>query len=367
MRKKERLLRLLKKYIKGTANAEEAAFVEAYYDHFGEKELPIEEGTEERLLTGIDTRIVEMERFTAKRNRKAWIAMTAAAATVLFFIGLGWLHYHGQKAGKQPVAVHDLSPGRAGALLQFADRRPSILLDTARDGALGAGVTKTAAKVSVADYDAEAITYATLSTPNARTYQLVLPDGSTVWLNAASSVRFPTKFTGKDRVVEISGEVDIRVAPDKEHPFRVRAGQREWQVLGTEFDINAYADEPVVRTTLIEGAVKTEGVVLKPGQQSVVRQSDNAVTVLNNINTDDVVAWRNGLFVFNDKTDLPTVMRTIARWYDVRVEYEGSVPTVELGGKISRNSSASEVLQILSYSTNIQFHIEPGKIVVLGH
>jgi len=357
----------LDKYLKGTANAEESAFVEAYYAHFGEQEVPAEEGTDKRLWTKIDTRIVEMERFPAKQKRRVWAPMTAAAVIVFFCVGLIYLYNQQQRKTSPIVRTYDLSPGKAGALLKFDNQPAPILLDTAKNGVLGNGITKTAARVSIADTKEEEVAYATLSTPNGRTYQLQLPDGSVVWLNAASSIRFPTRFTGKERAVEITGEVDIRVAQNKQQPFRVRAGDQEWEVLGTEFNINAYNDEPFIRTTLLEGAVKTHtNTILKPGQQSVVRRADKQEKVMDHVNTDDVVAWKNGLFVFSDNTDLPTVLRAIARWYNVKIVYEGPIPAAELGGKISRNNSASDVLKILSYSTNIQFRIEPDKIVVLN-
>jgi transmembrane sensor len=382
---KKKLLRLLDKYVKGTATVGETAFLESYYDHFDElaketqkdKEvLPDERHRlEAALLKRIDARIAEMEGFHGgqeKLHRRPWFRIAAAAAVVLCCIGTGYL-YIGRPSTRSAVTIgHDLQPGKMGALLTFENKRPPILLDTARNGLIASGVTKSAAKVRVgpdaaASGDETEIMYATLSTPNARTQALELPDGSMVWLNASSSIRFPTRFTRKERVVEVTGEVDLKVTHNERQPFKVVTGGQEWEVLGTEFDINAYGDEPVIRTTLLEGALRTRGVVLKPGQQSIVKRAGDEMRILKDVNTAEAVAWKDGIFVFSDHTDLATVMREIARWYDVSIEYQGPVPELELGGKIPRNSNASEVLKILSYSTNVRFGIEQKKIIVINH
>jgi ferric-dicitrate binding protein FerR (iron transport regulator) len=176
-----------------------------------------------------------------------------------------------------------------------------------------------------------------------------------VWLNAASSIRFPTAFTS-DRRVTITGEVYMEVAPDKAKPFIVKAANTEVQVLGTAFNINAYPDEATVKTTLVEGSVKIAGNVLKPGQAF-----KNGQLVSTNVEQD--VAWKNGLFDFQDK-DLREVMRQLARWYNINVIYENGIPEVEFGGQMGRNLKLSTVLTFLK-KTNIHFKLEGNTLTVM--
>ena len=384
---RQRLLRIMRRYANGKATSAEAGFIESYYDHFDamndsddpetspiEKLMTSEEQvlTEKSLWNGIHLRIAEMQLDEQKLRRltiRPWVRWTAAAVVAGVLAGAGYLYRPSRPVSREKnIVVHDLQPGRTGALLTFTGGRPPILLDTARIGSLGDGVVKTAARVRVGDPGSTGgvgeIMYATLSTPRGRTQAVQLPDGSVAWLNAASSIRFPTRFTGGQRVVEVTGEVDIQVARNKEQPFRVLSAGRQWEVLGTEFNINIYDDEPVIRTTLLEGAVRVDGKILKPGQQAVAPRGGGKSRIDDNVSTEDAVAWKNGVFVFGNKKGLREVMREMARWYNVEVDYEGEGPDVELNGKSSRDLSASEALKILSYTTNLQFRIEGGKIVV---
>jgi transmembrane sensor len=165
------------------------------------------------------------------------------------------------------------------------------------------------------------VLFNTLTTPRGGQFRLALPDGSEVWLNAASSIKYPTAFTGKDRKVEITGEAYFEIAHDASKPFKVRVNGMEVNVLGTHFNINAYHDEAFVNTTLLQGKVSLTkaGAValLRPGQQARV-DNTRSISVLNNVDVDQVVAWKNGYFSF-EKADLQTVMRQIARWYDVDI------------------------------------------------
>jgi ferric-dicitrate binding protein FerR (iron transport regulator) len=195
---------------------------------------------------------------------------------------------------------------------------------------------------------------------------LVLPDGSRVWLNAASSIRYPTAFSGSRREVEITGEVYLEVAPDARRTFAVHTNGLTIDVLGTSFDVNAYADEAVIRTTLLSGAVKiadgTRERVLRPGDQAEVSKGGD-IKVTDQVDVDQVMGWKDGYFTFNN-TDLATVMREISRWYDVDIVYAGKVPDRKFGGAISRNNNASEVLKVLEES-KVSFRIEGKKIIVL--
>ncbi|MEO6980957.1 MAG: FecR domain-containing protein, partial [Mucilaginibacter sp.] len=184
-------------------------------------------------------------------------------------------------------------------------------------------------------------------------------------LNSASSLRYPTSFTGKDRTVELTGEAYFEVAKNKSQPFNVKTTNQTVQVLGTHFNVNAYADERVVKTTLLEGCVKvfsaTANVMISPGQQSAL--ANNGSFVINkDLDTDEIIAWKNGVFQFNE-ADIQTIMRQIARWYDIDVEFKGAMPANTYHGKISRNSNVSQVLKILELS-GINFTIEGRKISV---
>jgi ferric-dicitrate binding protein FerR (iron transport regulator) len=218
--------------------------------------------------------------------------------------------------------------------------------------------------------EAEAVSYNTMSTPRGRQYTLVLSDGSKVWLNAASSITFPTSFMGKERNVEITGEAYFEVAHDAERPFKVKVGDMQVQVLGTHFNVNAYEDEGDIKTTLLEGSVKVskgnENTLIVPGEQAVILNSPSGVggiTVKKDIDLDEVVAWKNGLFNFNN-ADLKTVMRQLSRWYNVNIIYTGEIPNRVFGGEMQRDLHLSQVLKLLE-KNNVHFKID-GKNIVVG-
>jgi len=302
---------------------------------------------------------------------------TAAAAAILLLVSLGGYFYFNSGTEKQIATTetqeqrfkNDVAPGGNKAVLTLSDGS-QIILDSAKNGTLTQqGNTKILklddGKLTYNSTNANAeILYNTISTPKGGQYQIALADGSKVWLNAASSLKFPTAFNGKERIVELTGEAYFEVSKSAAKPFTVNVNDMNVQVLGTHFNINAYNDEAVIKTTLLEGSVKINkgsfSTILQPGQQAQVAKE---IKVVNDIAVDDVLAWKNGFFSFN-KADLQTVMRQIARWYDVEISYEGKIPTREFGGKINRNSNASEVLKILEES-KVHFRIEGKKIVVM--
>jgi ferric-dicitrate binding protein FerR (iron transport regulator) len=204
--------------------------------------------------------------------------------------------------------------------------------------------------------------------PRGRQYQVILPDGSHVWLNAASSIRYPTAFTGKDRSVDITGEAYFEVARDPARPFRVKVAGTQVDVLGTHFNIMAYEEENAISTTLLEGAVKVSRAgashLLQPGQEARMLKDARGIEVLDDAPLSETIAWKNGFFFFHNASSLQVVMRQIARWYDVTVAYEGTPHAMEFGGKISRHSNLSEVLKILEIS-KVHFRIENQKIIVM--
>ena len=210
------------------------------------------------------------------------------------------------------------------------------------------------------------ISYNTISTPRAAQYQIQLSDGTKVWLNAASSLRYPTSFSGQDRNVELTGEGYFEVAKNKDKPFHVRVGAIEVEVLGTHFNIMAYEDEATIQTTLLEGSVKVsyhnQTDLLKPGRQARLNRTDNKIFT-SDANVQQVVAWKNGYFYF-DKSDIKTIMRQVSRWYDLNIVYESSVPDMKFSGKIERSLPLSGISHLLE-SGQIHFRIEGKNCIMM--
>jgi ferric-dicitrate binding protein FerR (iron transport regulator) len=300
-----------------------------------------------------------------------------AAAVILLAIGIFWWTRKADLPGtqKQVAKQMDVPPGKTGAILTLGDGT-QVSLDTvknatvAQEGGVTAKVTAGALVYDGAVKENEVV-YNTMSTPKGRTYQMTLPDGTEVHLNAASSIRFPTAFLGKERTVEVTGEVFMNVAKNSKQPFHVKVnGKENIDVLGTQFNVNAYSDEESIKTTLLEGSVRMSSVndnttsgndksiILKPGQQA--QSKGNSFQLNNNVDIDEVVAWKNGYFHF-DKADLRYVTRQLARWYDIEAVYKGDAST--FSGVIPRNFSLSQLLQFLKLS-GIDGHLENGKLVI---
>lgn len=306
--------------------------------------------------------------FTGKRRwlmPAAAVCMMLILATSVFFIE--------QRIHRAPVkhlAVADVPPGRTGAVLTL-DNGKEIVLNAAGDGELAeqgnALIRKSGDVVSYVPVGGEAlpVVYNTMSTPKGQQISLVLADGSRVWLNAASSIRFPSAFTGDMRKVEVTGEVYFEVAhasdPRRKRsiPFTVVANGTTVEVLGTHFNINAYTDEPFITTTLLEGAVKvrkgSQEVRLSPGQQSVLTP-DGQLTINTHVNTEEIMAWKEGYFHF-ESASLATVLRQFSRWYNVDIVFEGKMPEEKFFAIVKRSSSLSTVLKVLQ-ATNVHFSIE---------
>ncbi len=305
-----------------------------------------------------------------------------AAAAAILLVVLGTLYFTGRQAGsRDKVAVAgkkgsrialDIPPGTDGSVITLADGR-RIVLDSVQNGELSVqgstSILKQGGRLAYLQHGhaGQEILYNTMTIPRGRQYQLILPDGSHVWLNAASSIRYPAAFTGKERKVEMTGEAYFEVAKNAAKPFRVKIGEAEVEVLGTHFNIMAYEEEGTVKTTLLEGAVKVTRAhasgMLRPGQEAQLNKNGEGITVIDDAPLSEAVAWKNGMFFFN-QASLQTVMRQIARWYDVEIVYEGDIPPMEFGGKISRKSNVSEVLKILQLS-KVHFRIEGKKIIVM--
>lgn len=284
--------------------------------------------------------------------------MRFAAAAVLLLCAVGGYKLFVQKENiiRQTVSgndiIKDADPGHNGAVLTLSNGQ-SFTLDTAGNGTLAKGITKSANLLSVAGGSNTA--YATLVTPLGRQQQLKLSDGTIAWLNAGSSIRFPTVFAGNQRIVEITGEVYFEVVHNSKQPFIVKAGKEEIRDIGTHFDVNAYSDEPTVKTTLVEGSVQIGKCVLKPGEQ----YANGNVT---KVDADGAVAWVSGYFHF-DHADIHTVMKQLARWYNVQVQYEGNIPSEVFGGDMQRSLKLSQVLDVLT-GTEIHYTLDGNKLTI---
>lgn len=303
----------------------------------------------------------------------------AVAASILLIVGSGYFIWNSNSndrkiSSEYPMIEIDFNPGRDGAILTLGNGE-QIVLDSTKNGTLALqGNTSVLKKNGQIIYEVEgtdtAMLFNTLSTPRGRQYNLVLADGSKVWLNAASSITYPIAFKGNERKILVTGEAYFEVAHNPTMPFRVSivspAGDAgEIEVLGTHFNINSYEDEAATKTTLLQGKVKMSSkgasVFLEPGQQAQISAVGKMKTI-NNVDVDEVMAWKNGFFEFND-ADIKSVMRQLARWYDVDVVYEGNIPKQEFGGKMQRDMKLSQVLKILD-KYGVHFRTESGKIIV---
>jgi ferric-dicitrate binding protein FerR (iron transport regulator) len=312
--------------------------------------------------------------------RRLRIIWYRSAAAVLLLLGAGAVYYSIYKkpqetASQTPPPVADVLPGGNKAVLTLSGGR-QIILDSARQGDLviegNAKVSKlSSGRLNYRSIDNTAKTtsteYNTLSTPRGGQYQLTLADGTVVWLNAASSITYPTTFTGSRRDVAITGEAYFEVKYKASQPFRVTVGKDTIEDLGTHFNINAYSDEPALTTTLLEGRVRVDApgssVILEPGQRAISIPAGSLI-VNSYVDLEEAIAWKNGMFQFN-RADIQTVMRQIARWYNVEVRFEGAVSDDRFWGKLPRDANVSQVLHVLQ-KEQIHFRIE-GKTIIVTH
>jgi ferric-dicitrate binding protein FerR (iron transport regulator) len=414
---RKKLIRLIQKYLADKASPEEEQFLEAYYNCFDKevtKQETMEEEEKEALSGEMKAAIWQQIENTQQQApvvpwvKRSWFRVTVAAVTIaVVCLPVYYLITH--TAERKPVAktvvrsvpVHDALPGGNKAMLTLNDGS-IIVLDSVQNGMLHEqGNVKVMKQEGQLKYQSvpqggsngqlASVAYNTLSTPRGGQYQLVLPDGSKVWLNAASSIRFPTAFAGNEREVELTGEAyfeitTLRLSSGEKMPFRVviapsSSGESrgEVEVLGTHFNVNAYNDEEFIRTTLLEGKVKVtsgaarrdqpavnnkQSAILAPGQQAVITSSKGgAIKTINDADTEGAVAWKNGLFYFDD-VNIEAIMRQLSRWYQVQVVYKGKIPDRRFAGQVSRNANLSQVLKILELS-KVHFTIEGETVTVM--
>lgn len=304
--------------------------------------------------------------------RRRFVRYAAAAA---IFLGAGiytWtvIKPVDNKDGQGMIATEVIAPGREGAILTLADGS-KVVLDSMGNGVVanqgGARVFLHNGQLGYTPAGNAEAAYNTISTPKGRQFRLLLPDGTKVWLNAASAVKYPTAFTGSERRIELAGEAYFEVAKNAGQPFKVITNGTEVAVLGTSFNINAYDNEPAIRTTLLDGSVRVQAYeqsqTLKPGEQAAVNIHKQQLVLLKETDLDKIMAWKNGLFNFEDAS-LEEVMRQLERWYDIEVTYAKGIPAIRFGGEINKQNTLQDVLQILEKS-NVHFRLEQGRKLVV--
>lgn len=381
---------LIEKYLAGKATPEEKLLLNEWYYSFKDSEVEVTAGeneTEQQMGERIKIRLLETIRQEGEQPvivpRGKW-KMTAAAAVIFMLLSAGTYFIFLSKSSKKEIAKietakpelkNDIAPGGNKAVLTLADGS-AVILDSVSNGIISRQGNIEIKKLNngllaytingkqVTEND-EAF-YNTISTPRGGQYQVTLADGTMVWLNAASSIRFPVLFTGTERKVEITGEAYFEVTKNKAMPFKVKTAGSEVEVLGTHFNVNAYNDESLIKTTLLEGSVKVStgnqgAKILQPGQQSGISK-EGKISVFNNADIEEVMAWKNGRFQFKS-ADLKSILRQISRWYDVDIVYNGNV-NLHFTGQLPRNDNASKVFEKLALTGEVHFKIDGKRIIV---
>ncbi|KIA95388.1 hypothetical protein OC25_05965 [Pedobacter kyungheensis] len=385
---KEQFLILIDKYINGEATDGEKLLVEAYYARLrGEwdvdtAEIKNEKAIRETLFKQISAEIKTSNDTLVKIRpaKRQLIWWYSAAALLLIVFSIAIILYKAKTAiGPRAIDYAALiSPGGNKAILTLANGK-KIILDSISNGAIaeqnGIQIKKKSngtleyiqLTASPSDNQIQNISN-TIQTPRGGQYKIILEDGTIVWLNAASSLRYPLHFNGSERRVELSGEGYFEVAHLKTKPFIVVTSKQEVEVLGTHFNINAYSDEDEVKTTLLEGSVKvkafrdkTQSKYLKPGEQSVLNNSNWQVK---QVDAATQVDWKNGRFIFKDE-ELKSVMRKLSRWYDIEVGYTGPVENLNFSGRISRSKTLKDVLRILMRTNDVNFKVNERRVTVM--
>lgn len=396
--KSEKFKELVEKYLDGKINNEEEQLLFLYYDKiqgnvqaWDEELLGSQEDARLRLLNNI---ISDVKQHQPAKPKRKWIAVAALWFSILSVGGLLYFYQPVVQADKTAIQ-EDIPAGKYRAVLTLADGS-KILLDDQSHGTLTRQgdvlVRGTVPGQLIYDSQGRAddlatVKYNTIATPRGGQYQVILPDGTGVWLNAESSITFPTRFNRKERTVSTTGEVYFEVAKlalskneeaaaikdnpaVQKVPFFIKTKRQTVSVLGTHFNINAYDNEDAIKTSLLEGSVqvtdqtgKSESVFLRPGEQSLLYPGRSGI-VLHEFNADNVVAWKDGMFIF-DRSEIRTVMKQLERWYDVKVNYQGEVPNVEYTGSLPRNRSLNKVLRMLEQTGGARFKIKESEIIVL--
>ncbi len=365
-------LTIIEKYIEGISSSSENAYIEKWYESIQEVDAAS--------VFNIDTIGGEMylkirEKLLPAKQQKLFRVhkLYKVAAVLIVAICGAWVYSYFANTDKpQPIT---LMPGSAKAILKLANGS-TILLDSSYSGNLAFDGGAKISKLSDGAIAYQAIkgaqvepTYNEMEIPAGGRYTLKLPDGSVIWLNSVSSIRFPTRFVGNVRKVFLKGEAFFEVTHNKAKPFIVEvAGKQQTTVLGTSFNISAYEDDPVAITTLISGSVKINAaigsayMVLQPGQQSITNTIGN-IKAKNNVNIEQVTAWKNGYFLF-DRTDISEIMKQVARWYNANIEIDPKLKGQTYSGKIPKGESIVKFLNILETTNMVKYNIYGNKVKI---
>jgi transmembrane sensor len=368
---------LIEKYKENTCTEKEKAQIESWYlKHLEESHSS---PSQER-INSVNLRMKKaiFDRIQPEKHTYSLFSRIGIAASFLLFLSVGGyflLIKHPTTPAIAKNEIHDAIPGSNKAILTLSNGHKIILNNVVKGLLTREGNTRinktddgeiVYQKENTA-YGQRNLSYNTISTPRGGQWKLTLADGSRVWLNANSTIRYPITFPANEREIEITGEAYLEVAKDQHKPFRVHSNGQTVEVLGTHFNINAYADEEETKTTLLEGSVKIikgqSMQLIKPGQQARTRVDKNGITVYHDVDMAAEVSWKDGYFRFNN-ADLPSVMRQFARWYDVEVIDKSKPGVHEFNGKISRQANLSRVLKILSLG-GLHFKIEGKQLIVL--
>lgn len=374
--------KLIEKYKQGNCSPDEKLLIENWFHHLGENDSS--EFTEDELIDARRRLNANMLDLTEVSSSNIVWKKYLSAAALLIFISVSVYFYLQSSPNTltQDVnkVINDIKPGGNIATLTLSDGK-KISLSDLENGEIaeqqGIKIIKSSDGQLVytlnnSQVNSESTAYNTIETPMGGQYQINLPDGSKVWLNSGSSLRYPVKFNSLERNIEISGEAYFEVTKKEGLPFKVKVGEQEVEVLGTHFNVMAYTDEASINTTLIEGSVKVsngkKSKIIIPGQQSRLKNGEIEV---HSVDIDEVIAWKDGFFLFKNE-NLQSMMRKISRWYDVEVIYQGNIAGKSFGGKISRSRNISEVLNILESTGSIHFEVvnensksNEGRVIVM--
>ncbi|MBS1577379.1 MAG: FecR domain-containing protein [Bacteroidetes bacterium] len=379
-----RVARLIAGFVRGTLSRNEQVELDEWVAASDENMQLFERLTDEKNIEAATKwmETIETEKALEKKKEKmvfnkaatgrVWLRLLPYAVAASVIIVFGLLYFKPFKSHDVPPEIvisktNDILPGSNKATLTFENGKIIVLDSTASDTSIN-GQIKILQQQGEIVYNDQSMTnnlaYHTLTIPRKGQYKLVLPDGTKVWLNAESSIRYPTSFGGNERKVFVTGETYFEVAKDKTKPFRVIVNDITVEALGTKFNINAYTNEPFVTTTLVEGSVlvskgKTDNI-LKPGQQAKLSATDFTIA---DIDADDVIVWKDNQFRFPNMT-LDVIMRQVERWYDAEIVFENH-PTDHFNIEISRDEPLSKLLHKLELTKRVNFKIENNKVIVI--
>jgi transmembrane sensor len=379
MMTREQLQPLIEKYLSGNATEEELALMEKwYYDYDQDLEVIVhdgEESTEEELHDKILSRLRATIGMVPKARVVPLWKKLAAAAAVAALLSAGAWYLIDQRSGDTSSQVAQQTGANAGFEQAILTTSDGSKIELGKNNHLpinekdGSTISNNGNQLSyTASSTARNVFYNTLEVPRRGMYSVELADGTKVWLNSLSSLKYATSFPGKERRVSIKGEAFFEIAKNPRQPFIVEVdGGQEIEVLGTSFNVNAYTNEQLIRTTLLEGAIRVKAgnanQKLAAGQEAQLNIISREMILNNHINATDAISWKDGFFVCNGK-DLQAILRQVARWYDIEVEYKGSIQPESFAGSISRNMDLSELLKVLEI-TGVQFSLQGRKLTVL--